>query len=206
LTLSDFERSLSSSHQLPGHKAFELLGLQRKEPNANELLSARKAAVSIIVTLANERPKILFIKRSNYKGVHSSQMAFPGGKFEDVDSSMLECAKRETLEEIGLDLTAINPIKELSSIYIPPSRFLVQPYVFIMPSLDVSSLKLESDEVQSVHFLNADILNTPAPFIPKKLNLETQSITTKGIVLDNEFVWGASAAMLAEIHHILINK
>ena len=205
MTLLEFQSKLNSKKRLPGNEAFKLLGLQRKEPTDAELNAARKAAVSIIFSEVNNVPSILFIKRSNYKGVHSSQMAFPGGKLETEDASMLHCATRETLEEIGLDLSSLEPILPLSPIYIPPSNFLVQPYVFFAPSFNHRALELQKDEVQSIHFLDARILIQNAPFEQSELNLSFGKIKTKGIFLDNEFIWGASAAMLAELHYIFKN-
>lgn len=203
MTLSYFQKKLSISTKLPGHKAFEILGLARKEPSSDELTNARKAAVSIIFTVVNNRVKILFIKRSNYKGVHSSQMAFPGGKFEVEDTSMLNCAIRETMEEIGFDLQNNLSNIALSPIYIPPSKFIVQPFAFFIPDLDEKQLVLESEEVQSIHWLDASALLDKTPFVSKTLEIAEGKIKTKGIDLEGEFVWGASAAMLAEIHHIL---
>jgi 8-oxo-dGTP pyrophosphatase MutT (NUDIX family) len=202
LTLLEFQKKLNSKARLPGNEAFKLLGLQRQEPSETELSAARKAAVSIIFSEVNKVPSILFIKRSNYKGVHSSQMAFPGGKLENDDASMLHCATRETLEEIGLDLTSLQPTLPLSPIFIPPSNFIVQPFVFFAPSFDHHSLALQKEEVQSLHFLDARILMQSSPFESTEMELSLGKIKTKGIYLDNEFIWGASAAMLAELHHI----
>lgn len=203
MTLADIERKLLSPLFLPGHKAFSLLELNRPEPKEKDLQQARKAAVAVIITLQNQVPKILFIKRASYKGVHSSQMAFPGGKLEHTDSSLLHCAIRETKEEIGLDLANVTPVKTLSPVFIPPSNFLVQPFVFLLPTLDDNQLILQASEVQSIHYLAVENLLLPNPFSKKTLELERGSLTTKGLNLDNEFVWGASAAMLAEVHYIL---
>lgn len=203
MTLSELESKFTLPINLPGHEAFALLGLNRPQPKKKDLALARKAAVSIIFTLIGNTPKILFIKRANYKGVHSSQMAFPGGKLEIDDASLLQCAIRETNEEIGLDLNPHYLRKELSPIYIEPSNFLVQPFLFFLPSLAINELILQASEVQSVHFLDAKVLLQPQPFEPKEIQLAMGKISTKGIFLDNEFIWGASAAMLAELHYIL---
>lgn len=50
--------------------------------------------------------EVLFIERSrNDADPWSGQMAFPGGVVEAYDASARSAARRETLEEVGVDLT-----------------------------------------------------------------------------------------------------
>lgn len=54
---------------------------------------------------SNGRLQVLFIKRAfHIKDIHSGQIAFPGGKVDDGEGSK-QAAIRETMEEIGVDLT-----------------------------------------------------------------------------------------------------
>ena len=46
--------------------------------------------------------EILLTKRSNSLKNHPGQIAFPGGKKDQIDSSPIETALRETQEEVGL--------------------------------------------------------------------------------------------------------
>ena len=45
---------------------------------------------------------IPLIERYAYKGFHSAQISFPGGKFEEEDIHLQNTALRECFEEIGL--------------------------------------------------------------------------------------------------------
>jgi 8-oxo-dGTP pyrophosphatase MutT (NUDIX family) len=50
-------------------------------------------------------PKLLFIKRADAVGdPWSGHMAFPGGRYEVGDQSLLETAVRETREETAIDI------------------------------------------------------------------------------------------------------
>ncbi len=67
-----------------------------------------RSAVALIyrVDEAGEQ-QLLFIERAHRPGdPWSGDMAFPGGRMEAGDGSPRAAAERETLEEIGLDLTA----------------------------------------------------------------------------------------------------
>src|SRR5690606_6559861 len=58
----------------------------------------RKAAVLMLIYPRNEQAHLILILRNSYKGVHSSQIAFPGGKVEPDDASYCMAALRETHE------------------------------------------------------------------------------------------------------------
>jgi 8-oxo-dGTP diphosphatase len=58
--------------------------------------------VGIGVVIYNDKNQILFIKR---KGKHGDgEWSFPGGKL-DFGESFEDCAKREVLEEVGIEIS-----------------------------------------------------------------------------------------------------
>jgi 8-oxo-dGTP pyrophosphatase MutT (NUDIX family) len=75
---------------------------------AEEEEGVRKAAVALIFRLGTgDALELLFIKRADYEGdPWSGQIAFPGGRMEAGDASLVETAIRETREETGIDLTS----------------------------------------------------------------------------------------------------
>ena len=73
------------------------------------------------------------ILRPTYDGVHSGQMAFPGGRYELTDEDLIRTAKREAQEEIGLRLNDVRVLGVLSELFIPPSNFFVLPVVATLP-------------------------------------------------------------------------
>ncbi|MCC6552955.1 MAG: CoA pyrophosphatase [Polyangiaceae bacterium] len=70
----------------------------------------RQAAVAAILRPPREAAgdaEILFVRRAEREGdPWSGHMAFPGGRREPGDASLLATAIRETREEVGLDLAA----------------------------------------------------------------------------------------------------
>ena len=81
--------------------------------NANQSVklcstASKQAAVALIIdgSESERDPKVIFIQRAlNRNDPWSGQMALPGGRCEREDSGPFETARRETLEEIGLDLS-----------------------------------------------------------------------------------------------------
>ena len=71
-------------------------------------------------------------KRHVYEGFHSGQISFPGGKMEKEDANLEQTALRETEEEIGVPREAMQVFGSLTSVYIPPSGYIVHPYVSML--------------------------------------------------------------------------
>jgi len=180
------------------------------EYRIRELLEARdtkkiprKAAVmALFYPKARQETHLLFILRKTYKGVHSNQVAFPGGKEELEDQNLMVTALRETHEEVGVHPNDVHVIRELTEIFIPPSNFEVQPYVglykapkpFIIQESEVAALL----EVSLVDFL------TDSNIIVKNLKTSyATEIDVPAFKLNGYVVWGATAMMLSEIKTLL---
>ena len=91
---------------------------------------------------------LLLIKRQGGKDVHAHQIAFPGGQYEPSDLDLKTTALREAYEEVGILPAQISCVRALTAVYIPPSNFLVQPF---MARYDKQlPFVLENSEVHSV--------------------------------------------------------
>jgi 8-oxo-dGTP pyrophosphatase MutT (NUDIX family) len=79
----------------------------------------RRAAVAAVFRDGADGAELLFIQRTEFDGdPWSGQIAFPGGRAEPEDASLVHTASRETAEEIGLDLDGadlLGPLDELQA-------------------------------------------------------------------------------------------
>jgi 8-oxo-dGTP diphosphatase len=104
----------------------------------------KKASLSIIEDTQNHR----FVMIRHHRGINEGYVNFPGGK-QEAGETMLECVKRETLEETGLIIT--DPI-EVGYIEFPTMDF----YVHVYKSTQFSGeLRAKKDEVD-VFWQDAD--------------------------------------------------
>ncbi|WP_282113657.1 NUDIX hydrolase [Maribacter stanieri] len=163
----------------------------------------RKAAVmALFYPTVNQNTNLLLILRKTYKGIHSNQVGFPGGKAEKSDDGLLTTALRETYEEVGVLPNDVTLVKEISEIFIPPSNFMVQPYIglyknpkpFVKQDTEVELIL----EVPIVDFLDENKV------ISKKLTTSyAEDIEVPAFELNGYIVWGATAMMLNEIKELL---
>ena len=160
----------------------------------------RKGAVLMLFYPHPNGTYLPFIKRPSYEGVHSGQIAFPGGKFEEADGNLAITALRETEEEIGIDSSKVHLLGSLSEVYIPPSNFMVYPYIGItesLPEFDPDPLEVERVIECSFHQL-LDKGNRKIGTVRSSAGL----IKAPYFELAQETVWGATAMMLGEFTYM----
>lgn len=115
-------------------------------------------------------PEVLFIKRAARKGDRwTSHIALPGGKREPGDESDRSTAIRETMEEIGLDLTLGHslfvgtlPERVVTTSWGIVPLMVLCPFVFLLTRHDIPPLRLQPTEVNSVHWVSMRALLAPS--------------------------------------------
>jgi 8-oxo-dGTP pyrophosphatase MutT (NUDIX family) len=143
----------------------------------------------------------LLTLRASYNGTHSAQISFPGGKAEKTDTSFNHTAKRETYEEVGIEMSDIKIIKELTDAYIPPSNFLVTPF---LGTLDVIPSFITNDEVEEIIEVRlSDLLDESNITLKNMSTSYMKNIEIPCFILNDHIVWGATAMILSEIKDLL---
>ena len=176
---------------------------QLRESKKFSVQQAKKAAVlALFYPDPDHTTRLLFILRKRYPGVHSNQVGFPGGKVEDEDLDLVETAKRETHEEVGVHPTSVEIVKSLSKVYIPPSNFLVQPFLGIMER--PASFVIDTKEVEEIiEVALTDIMNSDNLMMQRLTTSYANKIQVPAFKLKGYTVWGATAMMVSEIKDLI---
>lgn len=146
----------------------------------------------------------VLIERVVYSGVHSGQISFPGGKRDDEDQSYWETALRETQEEVGVPSTEIQKVKPLSMLYIPPSNFMVYPFVGFMKNRP--SFVREIKEVENIIEVPLENLMNPVNETYGTVSTSYMGeINVPMFVFKDVQVWGATAIILAEMKELILS-
>ena len=145
------------------------------------------------------------MQRPDSPYAHSKQISFPGGGLEEEDENLEACAKRETEEEFGIPRENIQVLGKLSELYIPVSRYLVQPFVGYLE--EAPSYTPDPNEVDEILEIPLEDLLNPAlrkfTTIRTSSNLVLKDIPYYDVV--GKTVWGATAMMLSEFVYLLEN-
>ncbi len=205
----DFEKRIVKIEkmELPGEAVqFKMAPVDRLHElrqEANHITKARRAGVmALFYPNQNYQTNLVLILRKTYKGVHSAQVGFPGGKIEKIDRSIKDAALRETEEEVGIHRDDIDVIKKLTQIYIPPSNFFVQPFLGVVSK--TPKFVLEEREVEALievdlnNFMDENCITTRILSTSYATHLEVPAF-----YLNGHIVWGATAMMLNEVRELL---
>lgn len=174
------------------------------ESNAMHLKNPKRAGVMALFYPDGEGlTRLLLILRKTYQGVHSNQVAFPGGKVEDEDRDLLETALRETHEEVGVPPQSVEIVKKLTEVYIPPSNYMVQPFLGLYP--DPGPFLIQHTEVEALIKVRLPHFMDNANLSEEKLNTSyAKNIIVPAYKLNGHTVWGATAMMMGEIKELLV--
>ncbi|MDB5255624.1 MAG: pyrophosphohydrolase [Chitinophagaceae bacterium] len=164
----------------------------------------RQSSVLILLYEKDGQVLIPLIQRPEYEGVHSGQIALPGGKAEPEDQDVRATALRETREEIGVTAEQITVLGTLTSVYIPPSRFWVN--VVLGYSESVPVFIPDQREVASVIEFPLDHLADPKHIEEREvIRAQQWKMNAPGYAYQGHFIWGATAMILTELRELLKN-
>lgn len=146
----------------------------------------------------------ILIQRPDYEGAHGGQISFPGGKKDFSDPDAEYTARRECFEEIGCQLTQDQLIGKLTNVFIPVSKFLVQPYLYFY----IGDTNFTPDEREV-----SEILTFPIHSLMDEKSISTMDIRISNnsvmrsvpcFVFEHKKVWGATALILNELRELLL--
>ena len=158
----------------------------------------REAGVMMLIYPKNGEAHLLLIERADYVGVHAKQIGFPGGKYEEIDTTLEFTALREMEEEVGVRAAFVEVLQRFTPVFVPPSNFIVVPYLGVCTS-DVCFVP-DRREV-------ADLIEIPLSFLldqelTQEFNVQTsyaEEINVPAIMYKEHIIWGATAMMLSEL-------
>ena len=168
----------------------------------------KRSAVAVILKNSGTGLQTLMIKRAQRDGdPWSGQMAFPGGRFDNSDCSILDTARRETWEEIGLETQAHTQyLGRLSDLLARPHRgrkpMVVTPYLFTIECVPDLNTNHEVDEVIWVPLA---YLADPGNRQSLAWKMKKMTINMPCYYYQGRPIWGLSLMMLEELIALVRN-
>jgi 8-oxo-dGTP pyrophosphatase MutT (NUDIX family) len=173
--------------------------LAARTPRIIDAPERPRAAVAVV--LAPDPDSVLLIRRADRVGDRwSGHLAFPGGRWSSGDADLLETARRETREEVGLELPAAALAGTLDDLaprtsMLPP--ILVRPFVFRLTSPRPELVP--NPEVAEAWWAPLDLLTAPGVFGPVEFARYGTLVRTMGYHLEAGVLWGMTERILTPL-------
>jgi len=160
------------------------------------------AAVLVPVVMRQEGLTVLLTQRTAHLSAHAGQVSFPGGRMEPTDRDPVDTALRETHEETGLAQDYVDVVGRLPQ-YFTGTGFSITP---------VTALVRPEFELMPDTFEVAEVFEVPLSFLVNPSNYRVHQVALPNgmrrqyfsLVWDKFFIWGATAAMLRNMYHVLV--
>ncbi len=161
------------------------------------VMDEARAAAVLIPVIARPELTVLLTQRTESLSTHAGQIAFPGGRVDEADASVVDAALREAEEEIGLDRRFVEPLGFIDS-YRTGTGYRIAPVVALVRPGFV--LQLNPHEV-------VETFEVPLSFLMDLTNHQRHSREWRGRQRDfyampfgERYIWGATAGMLKNMH------
>ena len=166
----------------------------------------KRAAVAIVVRDGAEGPQVLLIRRAEHPhDAWSGHMAFPGGREDPDDESLLATAVRETFEELALDLRQsgrlLGQLAPLPAVALGrPVGMTIVPFVF---ELTADAELKYSDEVVEAVWVPLDPLIQGRLRTTFAVDRGGEQMHLPAHDVDGRIVWGLTYRMLDSLFGLL---
>ena len=193
------------THPLPGLAAqMRMAPLPRPgtERILDPLLDCRRAGVLVLLYPAGDDGDLTLVltRRTDSLESHRGQISFPGGSMEPGEDAVA-AARREAMEELGVEPESLEVLGQLSPLYIPPSDFCIYPVVAY--TAKPPSFIPNEHEVAEILQVSLHHLRQPATRCEETWNLRGAAVRVPYYEVGNHKVWGATAMVLCELLSLL---
>ena len=192
----------------------DVLKLEQLKHNLKALLSQREpkrikdngadytqASVLLPLFIRDGRYWLLLMRRANTVEYHKGEVSFPGGVVDEKDDNLERTAKRETCEEVGIKEKDIEILGQLDDMTTITSRFIVHPFVGIVPF--PYEFNLNRSEVD--HLIEVPLQFFLDPSQPRAFSMhyEGETFETPAFIYEGIVIWGATERILENFINVI---
>lgn len=181
---------------MPDNNNILLLPQLRDRLRAYHPVPVRADAAVLIAVTDAAIPEIILTRRASHMSSHAGEVAFPGGRCDSTDASIVATALRESREEIGLAEHHVEIIGELDS-FTSRAGLRVQPIVGMVPP-DVP-LTASPDEIESIFRVPVEYFLNEKPVYTHTFHFMGQEVTVPSFNYGDYVIWGLTGFMIVDL-------
>jgi 8-oxo-dGTP pyrophosphatase MutT (NUDIX family) len=168
-------------------------------PLATEDAANVSRASAVLAALYDDAGEavVILTRRAQHLRSHRGEVSFPGGGEEREDADLVATALREAHEEVGLEPSAVEVVGELDHLRTITSRSFIAPYVGLLS--EPPDLVPDPGEVARILRVPLSDLLADGVFREERWGIAGMDRAICFFELEDETVWGATAAMLRNL-------
>jgi 8-oxo-dGTP pyrophosphatase MutT (NUDIX family) len=163
-----------------------------------------QASVLLPLFIKDGQYWLLFMRRTNTVEYHKGEVSFPGGVVDENDDSLESTAKRETFEETGIREEDIEILGQLDDIPTMTSRFIIHPFVGVVPF--PYTFKINKREVEYLIEVPLEFLLDASQPQPFPIDYEGGIFETPAFVYKGAVIWGATQRILENFINLIMGS
>src|ERR1700723_1607346 len=158
-----------------------------------EALANKSNAAAVLIPLFERDGDlhIVYIRPSAHVASHRGQVAFPGGRVDPIDATLLDAALREAHEEVGIHPSTVEVIGAFATMQTTTSGIVVAPFVGVISS--DAPLKPQLSEVAQIFNVPLTALRDPkfrGDYEWKSEGPASRSSKFPAILYGGQTIWG----------------
>src|ERR1700686_2417913 len=158
----------------------------------------RGAAVLMPIFEMDGDLHLVYIRRSDHVESHRGQVAFPGGRVDPTDETLLHTALREAQEEVGIDPASVDVLGGFEGTVARTSEIHVTPFVGVIPA--TAPLRADPKEVAAVFFVPMSALEDSSYRGTYRFVRDNGDVSQHpAIFYNDQVIWGLTLRFTEEV-------
>jgi 8-oxo-dGTP pyrophosphatase MutT (NUDIX family) len=175
-------------------------------PTPRAALANKSNAAAVLMPLFERDGglHVVYIRRSDHVASHRGQVAFPGGRVDPVDATLLDAALREAHEEVGIHPSTVEVVGAFPTMQTTTSGIVVAPFVGVIPS--DAPLKPQISEVAEIFDVPLTALRDPkfrGDYEWKSDRPASRSSKFPAILHGGQIIWGLTLRITLNLLELL---
>ncbi len=175
-------------------------------PTPRAALANKSNAAAVLIPLFERAGglHVVYIRRSDHVASHRGQVAFPGGRVDPVDATLLDAALREAHEEVGIHPSTVEVVGAFRTMQTTTSGIVVAPFVGVIPS--DAPLKPQISEVAEIFDVPLTALRDPkfrGDYEWKSGGPASRSSNFPAILYRGQIIWGLTLRITLNLLELL---